>query len=539
MRGRRRWHGTALLVAVGVAIAVAAGAPAAAATGPAGRVVVGSKNFEESRLLAEMFAQLLADRSDLEVDRRLDLAGTQVAFEALRSGAIDVYPEYTGTGLVSILGAAPAGGPTATLDRVRREFLHRWDLWWLAPLGFENAYEIAVPRRVARRWGLATLSDLARVSGRLDAAFGYEFVERADGLPGLERVYGLDFASVRPMQQAIKYRAAAAGDVDVLDVYTTDGRLLTYDLVVLEDDRGFFPPYEAAALVRGATLRRHPEVGAILGLLANALDEATMRQLNLRLQEGREEAAAVARDALDELGLLTGAAPPPVAAPAAAAGFPAYLWAHRAEIGRRTLEHLGLVGIALLLGAVVAVPGGLLLERRRRWAEPVIRAVGLTQTVPSLALLAFMIPLAGVGALPAVLALWVYSLFPMLRNTYTGVRDADPEAVGAARALGMDRRQVLLWVRLPLAAPVIMAGVRTAAVITVGTATLAAFIGAGGLGEPIVTGLQLADTRRILSGALPAALLALAVDAALAAVERLVRPAGLAGGGAAAADQLR
>ena len=153
-----------------------------------------------------------------------------------------------------------------------------------------------------------------------------------------------------------------------------------------------------------------------------------------------------------------------------------------------------------------------------------IRGVGVIQTLPGIALLAFMIPLFGIGVLPALLALVLYSLYPIVRNTFTGVRDADPSAVDAARALGMTDAQILRQVRLPLAAPVIMAGIRTAAVIDVGTATLAAFIGAGGLGEPIVSGLALSDTRMILSGAIPAAFLALAVDTTLAGVERFVRP---------------
>jgi osmoprotectant transport system permease protein len=180
-----------------------------------------------------------------------------------------------------------------------------------------------------------------------------------------------------------------------------------------------------------------------------------------------------------------------------------------------------------LAGAIAfALPLGLALERRRSSAEPVIRGVGLLQTLPSIALLAFMIPLLGIGVVPALVALFLYSLYPILRNTYTGVRDAAPDAVGAAWALGMTPGQILKYVRLPLAAPVIMAGIRTAAVINVGTATLAAFIGAGGLGDLIAAGLALSDTRMILSGALPAAVLALLVDAALGACERLVRPGG-------------
>jgi osmoprotectant transport system permease protein len=500
-------------------------------------IVVASKNFEESRLLAEMFAQLLEARTGLTVERRLGLAGTQVCFEALRSGAVDLYPEYTGTGLVSILGEQARGGRAETLARVRRAFAARWDLVWLAPLGFENAFEVAVRGPLARAERLRTISDLARVAPRLPAAFGHEFVERADGLPGLERLYGLRFASVRPMQHALKYAAAAAGEVEALDVYTTDGRLAVQDLVVLEDDRGFFPPYEAAPLVRGATLRRHPEIAAVLGDLAGVLDAARMQRLNFRLQEGKESEEAVARDALRELGLLGGAAGPERAA--AAPGLLAYLWSERRAIARRTGEHLALSAVALLLGVAVAVPLGLALERRRRLAEPLIRLLAITQTVPSLALLAFMIPLLGVGALPAVVALWIYALFPIVRNTFTGVRDADPRAVEAATALGMTPGQVLRQVRLPLAAPVLLAGIRTAAVLTVGTATLAAFIGAGGLGEPIVTGLQLASTPRILSGAIPAALLALLVDGALGLVERAVRPRGLEAAGPRAGGRAR
>ena len=489
-------------------------------------ITIGTKNFEESRLLGEIFAQLLEERTGLRVERRFGLAGTQVCFEALKKGEIDLYPEYTGTGLVSLLGEeAGSDSPTATLVHVRREFLSRWDLHWLAPLGFENAYEIAVPKALAEARGLRTLSDLVPLAGELTAGFGYEFVERADGLPGLKAVYGLEFARVQSLQQALKYQAAGTGQLDALDVYTTDGRLLTYALVVLEDDRGFFPPYQAVPLVRGETLRRHPEVGAVLALLADALDEDTMRQLNYRLQEGQESEPAVARDALLALGLIAGGEAIAEARPAA--GFLPYLWRQRATIGARTLEHLGLTAVALLCGILLAVPLGLLLERHRAVAEPVIRTVGLTQTVPSLALLAFMVPLLGIGVVPALVALWIYSLFPILRNSYTGVRDADPQAVESATALGMTDGQILRQIRLPLAVPVILAGIRTAGVITVGTATLAAFIGAGGLGEPIISGLQLADHRRILAGAIPAALLALLLDALLGGVERLLQPRGL------------
>lgn len=491
-----------------------------------GRIVVGSKNFMENKLLAEIFAQLIEARTDLVVERRLGLAGTQLCFEALRTGAIDMYPEYTGTGLVSILQHPPTGDPRTALNTVRSEFLHRWDLWWLNPLGFENSYALAIPRAHTHGATLRTISDLAKVSGSLKAGLGYEFLERPDGLPGLEATYGLAFQQVKAMQQSLKYQAAAAGDIDVLNVYTTDGRLSVYDFVVLEDDQNFFPPYEAAGLIRGATLQQYPELGSVLGLLSNAFDAKTMRQLNYRLQEGGETVAVVAQDALASLGLL-GTDDPKADLAAPQEGLTSYLWANRVPLINRTIEHLTLAGLALGLGILLAVPLGLLLERNPTTAEPIIRAIGLTQTIPSIALLAFMIPVFGIGMLPAVMALWLYSLFPILRNTYSGLRDAAPQAVASARALGMTEWQILQWVRLPLAAPVIMAGVRTAGVITVGTTTLAAFIGAGGLGVPIVAGLQMANTTVILAGALPAAALALIIDGSLSKVEGWVKPRGL------------
>lgn len=491
----------------------------------ADRIVVGSKNFAESRVLAEMFARLIEARTDLDVERRLGLAGTQVCFEALRTGSIDLYPEYTGTGLVTILQESPRGDARWTLERVRSEFLARWDLWWLAPLGFENAYELAVPRELARTHALQSISDLVRVAPDLTAGLGYEFVTRDDGLPGLARAYGLHFGDVRTMQQALKYQAAGERVIDCLDVYTTDGRLVVHDLVVLDDDKSFFPPYEAAALLRGETLQRHPEIGATIGLLTHAFSEEKMRQLNLRVEHQGEPVERVAQDALESLGLVGERAVRTVSSRDRSLW--SYMWSSRRDLGARTLEHLYLSGAGLLLGILFAVPLGLVLERRRQTAETLIRMIGTTQTIPSLALLAFMIPFFGVGELPAIVALWLYSIFPILRNTYSGLRDAGPEAVQAATALGMTPAQVLRRVRLPLAAPVIMAGVRTAGVITVGTTTLAAFIGAGGLGEPIVSGVQSVDTTVILSGALPAAFLAIAVDALLGAVERHLRPPGL------------
>ena len=406
-----------------------------------------------------------------------------------------------------------------------REFHDRYGVRWLPPLGFQNTYAIAVRRESARKLNLATLSDLARVSRTLRAGLTPDFVGRADGLPGLEQAYGVRFGSVRALLPAVKYQALAAGEVDVIDGYSTDGFIARYDLVVLEDDQHFFPPYEAAALVSPAFQRELPAAVAVLTELSGLLTETDMRHLNRRIEVDGIPVPRVAAAALLNLG-LTRSAPVesrPTKEPSGRGVFP-YLWSQRSTILSLTLRHLLLVGVSLAGAIAVALPLGLALERSRRAAESVIRGVGLLQTLPSIALLAFMIPLLGIGVVPALVALFLYSLYPILRNTYTGVRDAAPEAVGAAWALGMTPGQVLRYVRLPLAAPVIMAGIRTAAVINVGTATLAAFIGAGGLGDPIAAGLALSDERMILSGALPAALLALLVDAVLGASERVVTP---------------
>jgi osmoprotectant transport system permease protein len=488
-------------------------------------IVVGSKPFGESFLLGEMFAQLLEARG-FEVDRRLGLGATDIAFRALRTNAIDVYPEYTGTGLLAILGQPPSSDPRQVYGKVSREFRRRYGVRWLPPLGFQNTYAIAVRRNTARELGLTTLSDLAKSGRTLRAGLTPDFIGRPDGLPGLQKEYGLQFRSVRALLPAVKYQALAAAEVDVIDGYSTDGFISRYDLVILEDDRRFFPPYEAAALVSPRLQQEAPAAVAALAELSGLLTENAMRGLNRRIEVDGIPIPRVAAGQLLALG-LTGAPagrPETVTGGASGGGALSYLWNQRKTILGLTLRHLLLVGVSLVAAIAVALPLGLALERGRRAAESVIRGVGVLQTLPSIALLAFMIPLLGIGVVPALVALFLYSLYPILRNTYSGVRDAAPAAVNAAWALGMTPRQVLRYVRLPLAAPVIMAGIRTAAVINVGTATLAAFIGAGGLGDPIAAGLALSDTRMILSGALPAALLALMVDGVLGLCERAVTP---------------
>ena len=525
---RRR---AAVCLAVVVAWALALPGARAQQAAPERPVVVGSKPFGESYLLAELFAQILEARG-LTVTRRFGLGGTEIAFPALRQGAIDVFPEYTGSGLLVILKAPMATDPAAVFDTVSREFAARYDLRWLAPLGFENTYAMSVRTEMATRLGLRTLSDAARVSGQLRAGFTADFIGLPDGLPALRETYGLAPVAVNALAPALKYQALVAGDVDIIDAYSTDGLLDRYPLTVLADDKRVFPPYDAAAIVRGALGREQPAAVAALGELSGRLDVTRMRRLNARVEVEGQPVAAVARAALADLGLVTSSAPG--ATTAAGAGqtteaegsFARYLWTRRHAIASMSARHLLRAGVALAAAILVGVSAGLVLARRAG-AEGATRAFGLLQTIPGIALLAFMLPLLGIGAVPAMVALFLYALYPIVRGTVTGVRQADRSAVEAAVALGMTPRQVLTWVQVPLAVPVIMSGVRTAAVTSVGTATLAAFVGGGGLGDPIVAGLALADTRMILSGAVPAAVLAVLVDVVLARAERWLTPAGL------------
>ena len=333
---------------------------------PTGRpVVVASKPFAESYLLAELFAQLLearGQRGDASVRPRRHRDRVSRA----APGHIDVYPEYTGTGLLVILKAPPDPDPLRVFDIVSREFRTRYDVQWLPPLGFENTYAMSIRTEMAERLGIRTLSDFARVSREMRAGFTADFIGLPDGLPGLSAAYDLQPKSVSPLAPGVKYQALMAGSVDIIDAYSTDGLLGRYPITVLEDDRRFFPPYDAAAMVRGALARDQPSAVAALGELSGRVDVVRMRQWNERVEVNGEPAANVARDALQALGLTTAGADPgePTAGEGSApAGLGDYLWSRRGELTRLTARHLLLAGVSLLAAVVVGVPLGLVVSR--------------------------------------------------------------------------------------------------------------------------------------------------------------------------------
>ncbi|HXG15473.1 MAG TPA: glycine betaine ABC transporter substrate-binding protein [Calidithermus sp.] len=472
--------------------------------GPAGAatVRVGSKSFTESYILAEIVARIVEETGEAGVERRLGLGGTGLVYAALLNGDIDIYPEYTGTIARAILKDPSLATPAAIRERLGPLGLVVSD-----PLGFDNRYALAVRRDTAERLGLRSISDLARHPG-LSAAFDPGFLERDDGWPGLRRHYGLRLADVRIMEHALTYQALASGRVDVIDVFSTDGQLARLDLVLLADDRGFFPDYAAVLLARADLPRRLPRTWAALERrLVGRLDNATMARLNARADfEGR----SFRQVAAEFLG----------AARAGGEGL-------ERRLSRLTLEHLALVAVSLAVATALGVPLGVLAARRRWLGQVELTGVGVLQTIPALALLTFMIPLFGIGTVPALVALCLYALLPIVRNTYAALTSLDPTLVDMAAVMGLSGGQRLRWVELPLGAVTILAGIKTSAVMTVGTATLAAFIGGGGYGTLIVTGLALNDLGTILAGAVPAALMALAVHAAFELLDRVLVPRGL------------
>ena len=508
-------------VAVACTLALLVAAVADADAAPP-HVVVGAKKFTESAVLGELMAQILETQAGATVERRFNLAGTQVCFDGLRSGALDVYAEYTGTGLRNILGdAAATGSPSAVFALVSAAFRERYALEWLAPFGFNNTYVMLMRPDRAAALGITTLSDLAAQPLRYGVS--HEFLQRPDGMPGLRATYHLNEASVVGLEHDLAFQALATGAIDVADGYSTDAKILAFGLLTVRDDRGFFPPYEAAPLARADLFTRVPLAEPALRLLAGRIDDATMRRLNYAVEGERRSPAEVAGEFLRQLGLSQVETVPQ----ARATGLLELLWQRRWITLALTGRHLWLTGIAVLAAILVGLPLGIAASRRPALAGVALSGAGVLQTIPSIALLAFMLPLFGIGVVPAIAALFLYGLLPILRNTVAGLRSIDAQLLEVGRGLGMRARDLLWRVELPLAAPVILAGIRTAAVINIGTATLAALIGAGGLGDPIVTGLTVTDTNLVLCGALPAALLAMAVDAGLAGVERLATPRGL------------
>jgi osmoprotectant transport system permease protein len=465
---------------------------------------IGSKNFTESVILSEIL-RLDAQRYGLSLEHRPAMGGSAILWQALRQGSIDAYPEYTGTLTQELLRGLP---PAASGEQLASA-LQALGLGISASIGFEDRYALGVSEALGERLQLRSLSDL-RAHPELRCAFSNEFMNRADGWPGLRSAYDLMPASVRGVEHSLAYRALASDAADVIDLYTTDAEIQSYHIRVLVDDRRYFPSYQAVWLYRLDSARRVPALLSALTDLTGRMSEAQMQQLNAQVQLQRRDETSVAAQFL--------------AAGSRDRARPSNTWQ---RIRQRTIEHLELVSLSLALAVALGLPLGVAAAKLPRLGKLVLSVAVVLQTVPSLAMLVFMIPLFGIGARPAIATLFLYSLLPIVRNTLTGLNTIPARLQESAASLGLPWQVRLLRVEAPLAARTIIAGISTAAVINVGTATLGALIGAGGYGEPILTGIRLNDLPLILEGAVPAALLALLVMALFQLLERALTPRGL------------
>jgi osmoprotectant transport system permease protein len=468
------------------------------------QVKVGSKVFTESVILGEIATQL-GNARGVDTVYLSPLGGTRILWEALLTGRIDAYPEYTGTIAQELLPGTPP-----TIESLRTA-LAKKGLGITDSLGFNDTYALGVPEALAERLSLRSIGDLA-AHPELRFAFSNEFLDRADGWPAVRSSYDLQQAQVTGMDHDLAYKAVSLGSVDVIDLYTTDAEILSYHLRVLEDDKHVFPPYQAVFLYRLDLKEKAPAFIDALERLAQTIDLKTMMEMNAASKLHHVPETRIASSFLqDHLGIFTHVSD--------------QSW--RQLLVTRTREHLTLVAVSLAASIAVAIPLGVVAFAWPRLGWVILTSVSVIYTIPSLALLVLMIPILGIGAWPAIAALFLYSLLPIVRNTHAGLAGIAPGLRESAIVLGLPPSARLMRIEIPLAAPSILAGIKTAAVINVGTATLGALIGAGGYGQPILTGIRLADNHLILLGAIPSALLALMVQGAFSLLERAAIPRGL------------
>jgi osmoprotectant transport system permease protein len=463
-------------------------------------IVIGSKKFTESYVLGEIAKRTLVD-AGIPAEHRQGMGGTIILWEALRGGQIDIYPEYTGTVATEILKS----DSNVSADEIR-DSLEKLGVGMTAPLGFNNTYALVMRRSEAQRLGVRTISDLRKYP-ELKIGLTHEFLEREDGWRPLRQRYGLPQQNIIGIDHALGYSALANGSIDIKDAYSTDAKIGENDLVVIEDDLHFFPKYEAVFLFRSFT---RSEAITALRHLEGTLDETRMIRLNAEAERTRNYARAA--DSYFNVG----------AALQFGDSFPR-------KLVRWTFRHLQLAGFSLLLSIIVGIPLGIVASRGGAVGHVILAFASVVQTIPSLALLALLVPLPffGISIRTAIAALFLYGLLPIVRNTATGLQDIPRALRESAVALGLSPIVRLWKIYIPIASRSILSGIKTSAVINIGTATLAALIGAGGLGEPIISGLNLNDHVTILEGAIPAAVLALLVQWCFDLLDRVLIPKGL------------
>jgi osmoprotectant transport system permease protein len=464
-------------------------------------VVIGSKKFTESYVLGEIAKRALLN-AGINAEHRQGMGGTVILWQALRGGQIDAYPEYTGTIVQEILKRSDK----LSFDDMAAE-LAKLGVITSRPLGFNNTYALVMRRDRAHALGIKTISDL---NSHPELKFGltHEFLARQDGWRPLAAEYHLNPRNVVGIDHSLGYQALTNQSVDVKDAYSTDAKIADLDLMSLEDDRKFFPRYDAVLLFRSAA---PPDAADVLRKLGGTIDEQRMTRLNSEAERTKNYARAAALYFGDN----------------GSQNIVGENFAHK--LVRWTIRHLELAGISLVFAILLGIPLGIIASRGGLTGQIILGFTGMVQTIPSLALLALLVPLPffGISVRTAIFALFLYGLLPIVRNTATGLQDLPQAIRDSATALGLEAKTRLRKIYLPMASRSILAGIKTSAVINIGTATLAALIGAGGLGEPILSGLNLNDHVTILEGAIPAAVLALLVQWMFDLLDRVLIPKGL------------
>ena len=468
------------------------------------KIKIGSKKFTENVILGEILTQIINSENHNAVHIR-ELGGTRILWNALRKGDIDIYPEYTGTILKEILAEEKI-----QKDELAKR-LNEINIGITNPIGFNNTYAIGMKKKQAENLGIYKISDLKKYP---DLSFGFtnEFMDRGDGWHGLQRTYNLPQINVRGLDHDLAYKGLASGSIDVIDLYSTDTEIEYYNLKVLKDDLHYFPDYKAVILYRKELEIIYPQIVEKLHLLENSTSEETITKMNSDVKINKQSESFVAAGFLRNKFSIQSSFEEST--------FFSRLW-------HNTKEHLFLVFISLTAAIIISIPLGIASYKNKKLGRVILGVTGVIQTIPSLALLVFMIPLLGIGSGPAICALFLYSLLPIVRNTYAGLSDISSSIKESAIVLGLSPFFILKKIELPVSSRSILAGIKTSAVINVGTATLGALIGAGGYGQPILTGIRLDNISLILEGAVPAALLALLVQWIFDLSEKFIVPRGL------------
>ncbi len=453
---------------------------------------VGSKIFTESYVLGEL-ATMKLNRDGHQATFRKGMGGTIILWQAIKSGEIDFYPEYTGTISEQILKSKTS----LTLSEMK-------GIGMTDPLGFNNTYAISLKREKAESLGVKKISDLKNHPD-LKGGMTPEFLNRRDGWYAMANHYGLRMQNIRGIEHALAYIALDQDSLDLTDAYSTDAKIEEMDLITLEDDLKFFPEYNAVFLYR---LDLSKDVIKSISQLSGTINEKKMIQMNASAEATNDyKKAAALYFGLENV-----------------ESEPVYM-----RVLKNTVRHLGLVFYSLLFAILIGVPLGIIASKGGLIGQGILGVVGVIQTIPSLALLAILVatPFLYTDGLTAIIALFLYSLLPIVRNTTTGLQNIAKTLKESAEAMGLEKAARMRFIYLPIASRTILAGIKTSAIINIGTATLAALIGAGGLGEDIISGLALNDARTILLGAIPAAGLAIAASIFFEGVDRILIPKGL------------